>query len=428
MQEEQTVTFQPVNYVAPRWVQITAATIGVALETFDLVMYGLLAVTLSSVFFPARNPTTSLLLVFSAYGLPYVARPLGAAVLGAYGDRRGRKKALTLSIQLMTAGTAIMALMPPFALIGLVAPIGIFTARLLQAFSFSGEFGSATAFMTEQTKARKGFYASWQSVSQKMGGLLAALFGLFLTTALSHAQLSAWGWRLPFFFGLLVGPVGLYIRRHVQETPEFVDIIPVRAPVREVFSAAGLRLLLGACVYALHFGFSAFSVYLPTFAIQQLKLPPYAPFYGLLLSLGLGIVLSLTFGHLSDKVGRIRIMLPASVLALISLYPAFALLVHYKSVPVLLLALVWFALLQAATSTGPAYALTSEMFPTQIRSTGMSLSYNGGSLTFNAFAPIAFTSLIGITGSAVAPSFYLTGTTLVTMLSLIVLWHKLGFR
>jgi len=147
-----------------------------------------------------------------------------------------------------------------------------------------------------------------------------------------------------------------------------------------------------------------------------------------LLSLGLGIVLSLTFGHLSDKVGRIRIMLPASVLALISLYPAFALLVHYKSVPVLLLALVWFALLQAATSTGPAYALTSEMFPTQIRSTGMSLSYNGGSLTFNAFAPIAFTSLIGITGSAVAPSFYLTGTTLVTMLSLIVLWHKLGFR
>ena len=144
MQEEQTVTFQPVNYVAPRWVQMTASTIGVALETFDLVMYGFLAVTLSSVFFPARNPTISLLLVFSAYGLPYVARPLGAAVLGAYGDRRGRKKALTLSIQLMTAGTAIMALMPPFGLIGLLAPIGVFTARLLQAFSFSGEFGSAT--------------------------------------------------------------------------------------------------------------------------------------------------------------------------------------------------------------------------------------------------------------------------------------------
>src|SRR5215469_5391078 len=195
MQGEQTVTFQPVNYVAPRWVQMTAATIGVALETFDLLIYGFLAVTLSSVFFPARNPTISLLLVFSAYGLPSVVRPLGAAVLGAYGDRRGRKQALTLSIRLMMAGTAIMALMPPFALIGLVAPIGIFTARVLQGVSFSGELGSATAFMTEQKKARKGFYASWQSVGQKTGMLLAALFGLFLTAALSPAQLSAWGWR-----------------------------------------------------------------------------------------------------------------------------------------------------------------------------------------------------------------------------------------
>ena len=415
------------HYVAPRRVQVAAATIGVALETFDFGMYGFLAVTLSSVFFPARNPTISLLLVFSAYGLPYVARPLGAALLGAYGDRRGRQKALTLSIQLMTAGTAIMALMPPFALIGLIAPIGIFTARLLQAFSFSGEFGSATAFMAEQTKARKGFYSSWQSVSQRIGGLLSALFGVFLTTALSQAQLSTWGWRLPFLFGLLVGPVGLYIRRHVQETPEFVDRTPVRFPVREVFSVAGFRLLLGACVYALHFGFSAFLVYLPTFCIRQLKLPSHAPFFGLLLSLGLGIVLSLAFGHLSDKVGRIRVMLPASVLALISLYPAFALVVHYNSVPVLLLALVWLTLLQTTTG-GPAHALMSEMFPTQIRSTGISLSYNAGALTFNAFAPVAFTSLIGLTGSAVAPSFYLMAMAFVSTVSLIVLWRKVGFR
>jgi MHS family proline/betaine transporter-like MFS transporter len=406
---------------------MAAVTIGVALESFDSWMYGLLAVTLSSVFFPARNPTISLLLVFGVYGLPGVVKPLGAAVLGAYGDRRGRKQALTLSIWLMMVGTAIIALMPPFALIGLVAPIGIFTARGLQGFSFSGEFGSATAFMTEQTKARKGFYASWQSVSQKTGMLLAALFGLFLTTALSPAQLSAWGWRLPFFFGLLVGPVGLYIRRHLQETPEFVDITPVLAPVREVFSAAGLRLLLGACICALPWGISSFFVYLPTFAIQQLKLPSHAPFYGLLLSLGLGIVLSLTFGHLSDKLGRIRIMLPASVLALISFYPVFALLVHYKSVPVLLLAALWLAILQG-TFMGPAFALMSEIFPTQTRSTGMSLSYGLGVLALNAFAPVAFISLIGVTGSAVAPSFYLDAMAFVSMLSLTVLWHKLGFR
>jgi MHS family proline/betaine transporter-like MFS transporter len=404
---------------------MAAATIGVALETFDLTMSGYLAVTLSSVFFPARNPTVSLLLFFGAYGLTYVVRPLGAAVLGAYGDRRGRKQALTLSIRLMMAGTAMMALMPPFALIGLIAPIGVFTARVLQAFSVSGEFGSATAFMAEQTKARKGFYASWQPVSQSLGQLLAALFGLFLTTALSPAQLSAWGWRLPFFFGLLVGPVGLYIRRHVQETPEFVDITPLRAPVREVFSAAGLRLLLGACINATGFGIAAFFIYLPAFAIQQLKLPSHAPFYGLLLWSCLYSVLALTFGHLSDKVGRIRIMLPGSVLALMSFYPAFALLVHYKSIPVLLLVVAWLAML--SSSGDPKFALMSEMFPTQIRSTGMSVSYSLGLLAFGGFAPVAFTSLIAATGSA-APSFYLMGMAFVSMLSLIVLWRKLGFR
>lgn len=197
------------RYVAPRWLQMAVVAVGNTLETFDIVMYGFLAVTFSSVFFPAHNPTISLLLVFASLGLSNVVKPLGAAVLGAYADRRGRKKALTLSIQLIMAGTAMIGLMPPFASLGIVAPIGVFTGRLFQAFSFSGEVGSSTAFMVEQTKTRKGFYASWQSASQKLGLLLASLFGMFLTAALSAAQLRAWGWRLPFLFALLVGPVRL---------------------------------------------------------------------------------------------------------------------------------------------------------------------------------------------------------------------------
>jgi MHS family proline/betaine transporter-like MFS transporter len=414
-------------YVAPRWLQMAAATVGNALETFDILMYGFLAVTLSSIFFPARDPTVSLLFLFSSFGLSYVARPVGAAVLGAYGDLRGRKKALTVSIRLMMAGTAIVAFMPPFASIGIIAPIGVFTGRLLQAFSFSGEVGSSTAFMVEQTKTRKGFFASWQSVSQKMGGLLSVLFGIFLTTALSPAQLRAWGWRLPFLFGLLVGPVGLYIRRHVQETPEFVEITPVRTPVREVFSGASLRFLLGTAICAAPAALASFGVYLPTYATKELKLPPYAAFYSLLLGLCLGIVSSLTTGYVSDRVGRIRIMLPVSVLALVSIYPAFALLVHYKSVPVLLLAFAWLYILQGSLF-GPDVALISEIFPTQIRSTGMALTYNASIMTFGGFAPVAFISLIAVTGNKVAPSFYLVAMAFVSMLSLIVLRHKLGVR
>jgi MHS family proline/betaine transporter-like MFS transporter len=167
------------RYVAPRWLQMAAATVGNALETFDILIYGFLAVTLSGVFFPARNLTISLLLFFSSFGLPYVVRP-GSGCFGRLcRSSRPARKALTVSIRLMMAGTAIIAVMPPFASIGVVAPIGVFVARVLQAFSFSGEVGSA---MAEQTKVRKGFYASWQSASQKVGSLLGG--SVFCTVVL----------------------------------------------------------------------------------------------------------------------------------------------------------------------------------------------------------------------------------------------------
>jgi MFS transporter, MHS family, proline/betaine transporter len=176
------------------------------------------------------------------------------------------------------------------------------------------------------------------SRQHKRRKLLSALFGTFLTTALSAAQLSAWGWRPRFLFGLLVGPIGLYIRRHVQETPEFVAITPVRAPARQVLSTANLRLLLGTGIGAAPMGITSFFVYLPTFAVQELRLPLHAAFYTLMLSPCLAVVANLTLADLSDKVGRIQMMLPACVLSLISIYSVCALLVHHKSVPVLLLA------------------------------------------------------------------------------------------
>jgi MHS family proline/betaine transporter-like MFS transporter len=407
--------------------QMAAATVGGALEAFDILMYGYLAVVLSSVFFPARNSTVSLLLVFGSFGLSYVVRPLGAAVLGGYADRRGRKKALTLSIQLMMAGTATMALMPPFASIGIVAAIGVFVARLLQGFSVGGEIGSSTAFMVEQTKGRKGLFGSWQAVSANSAKLLSSFFGIFLTTAMSPAQLSAWGWRVPFLFGLLIGPVGLYIRRHVQETPEFVEITPLRAPVRQVLSTASLRLFLAVGVIAVPTAITYFFLYLPTFVIQQLKLPPHTAFYGGMLAPCIGAVVNLTLGHLSDKVGRLRIMLPVTLLALLSVYPVFALLVHNRSIAVLLLTAGWLGFINGAYC-GPMFALISEIFPTQFRSTGMSLSYNVGVTAFGGFAPFAFTSLVALTRSGVAPSFYLAAMAFVSMLSLIVLRRRFGFR
>src|ERR1700735_3951277 len=198
---------------------IVAATIGNIFEWFDFVVYGFFAVTIAEVFFPAGNPTVSLLMTFGAFGLAYLVRPLGAVIVGSYTDRHGRKAGLTLSIALMMIGTTIMVVTPAYATIGLVAPVLITIARLLQGFSVGGEFGSAVAFLVEHGSARKGYAASWQWSSTGIISVIVALFGITLTTTLTHAQLVVWGWRIPYVFGLLVGPAGLYIRSRMVETP-----------------------------------------------------------------------------------------------------------------------------------------------------------------------------------------------------------------
>ena len=167
---------------------ILATSIGNALEFYDLIVYGYFATTLSRLFFPTHDKTVSLLLTLGTFALSYLARPLGALALGSYSDRKGRKASLTLSISMMTLGTGMVALMPSYATIGLVAPIGIFVSRLLQGFSAGGEFGSSTAFLIEHAPARKGFMASWQFSSQGASTLLASAFGAVLTGTLTQPQ------------------------------------------------------------------------------------------------------------------------------------------------------------------------------------------------------------------------------------------------
>src|ERR1700761_3785419 len=214
---------------------IIAATIGNALEWFDFLVYGFFATTLAEVFFPARNPTVSLLLTFGAFGLSYVVRPLGAIVIGTYTDRAGRKAGLTLSIALMMLGTFLMVVTPSYATIGVAASIIITFARLLQGFSVGGEFGSAVAFLVEHAGNRRGYSASWQWASTGIVSVFVALFGLAVTTLLTHQQLLDWGWRIPYIFGLLVGPVGIYIRSYMAETPEFLGTVkPLTVPIKEL--------------------------------------------------------------------------------------------------------------------------------------------------------------------------------------------------
>ena len=188
---------------------IVAASLGNAMEWFDFLVYGYFAVTIAKVFFPTTNETASLLLTLGTFSASFLVRPIGAIVIGAYTDRKGRRAGLTLSIALMVIGTTMTALMPGYATIGLAAPILILVARLVQGFSVGGEFGSAVTFLAEQTASRKGFVASWQWASTGITGFLASGFGIILASILSPEQLTDWGWRVPFLFGILVGPLGV---------------------------------------------------------------------------------------------------------------------------------------------------------------------------------------------------------------------------
>ncbi len=310
-----------------------------------------------------------------------------------------------------------MAIMPTYSTVGIVAPIAVLIARLLQGFAVAGEFGSATAFLVEHTTDRKGFFASFQWFGQGLAAVLASFFGVVLFTWLTTEQLDSWGWRVPFFFGLLIGPIGLYIRKHVGETPEFREQGPAKAPVRQMFAEHWDRLLMCIGIVILSTSSNYIILYMPTYAIKQLHLPQSLGFTATLLG---GILLTIGapfFGHLSDRVGRVRLMVIVSLLFAVSAYPAFVLLVANPSLAGIVGIVCWLSLLKAAYS-GTLPALMAELFPISTRSTGIALSYNISVPIFGGFAPFIAAWLVAETGSPLAPSFYLIGT---SMLSLIVL-------
>jgi MFS transporter, MHS family, proline/betaine transporter len=290
---------------------VVAASIGNALEWFDFIVYGFFAVTIARLFFPSGSETVSLLLALGTFGVTFFMRPLGAMVIGSYADRHGRKSAFTLTILLMMVGTAIIATAPTFTSIGILAPILIVLARLIQGFSAGGEFGSATAFLAEQNPERRGFYASWQFASQGLTTILATGFGVALATLLTVEQLNSWGWRIPFFFGLLIGPVAYYIRRHVDETLEFKTLKVSASPLRETLSNSKLRLLasFGAVVLCTVGMYTI--LFMPIYATRQLGLPAAGAFSAGLLTGVIQVTLIPVIGALSDRYGRLPSALPS---------------------------------------------------------------------------------------------------------------------
>ncbi|MGE8330943.1 MAG: MFS transporter, partial [Paraburkholderia nemoris] len=329
-----------------------------------------------------------------------------------YADRAGRKAALSLVIALMTLGILLLAIAPPYSAIGIGAPLMIVLGRLLQGFSAGGEFGSSTALLIEAAPfSKRGFYGSWQMASQAAALLLGAVVGALITHGLSPEALKSWGWRVPFILGLIIGPIGFYIRRHLSDSEAFLlaQKTARRATLGEVFRSHSRDVLCGlGAVIALTVTIYVLISYLPTFAVKQLKLPYAQSFYAVIVGNLLLTVLSPLTGAWSDRIGRKGLSLWSLVLTLVIIYPLFAWLAAEPSVSKLILVQ---ALLSIALSGyyGPFGALIAELFPANVRSIGLSLAYNVAVMLFGGFGPFVVTWLINTTGSPLAPTYYVMG-------------------
>ena len=402
---------------------IVAASIGNALEWFDLVVYGFFAMSIAKSFFPTASAGLSMILTLGTFGISFVVRPVGALVLGSYADRKGRKASMLLSITLMMVGTFMIAVMPSYSSIGIVAPLGILLSRLIQGFSAGGEFGSATALLVEHAPERRGFMSSWQFASQGLTTVLASIFGLLLTTQLSAAQLDAWGWRIPFIFGLLIGPVGIYIRKHIGEGAEFEATELNASPVKYLLVHQKARVLMstGALVMSTAAGYLI--LYMPTYAIKQLHLPASVGFASTLLGGVVLTVLTPWVGHISDRLGRTKLMIGAALAYAITVTPAFIWLRQVPSVTTLMLVMLWLCFLKSVYF-GALPALMSEAFPAATRATGLALSYNLGTTIFGGFTPLIIATLISTTGSKLSPAFYLMLCAALSLIALVGLRRR----
>jgi MHS family proline/betaine transporter-like MFS transporter len=321
--------------------------------------------------------------------------------------------------RLAAKGTALMTGMPSYNTLGLLSPCLVIAARLLQGFSVGGEFASSTTFLVEHRPDRAGFFASWQWSSQGLAALIATGFGVLLTGTLSAADLEAWAWRVPFAFGLLIGPIGYYIRSHMEETPEFRAAAPPRAPMRDLIVTQWDRVLVSGTVI-ISTSSQYMLVYMPTYAIRELHLPQFLSYTAALSAAALQTVVVPFVGMLVDRVGQTRVMMGAAAVFCVTAYPAFAFLASHASLDVLIAMVCWIGFLKSCYS-GALPSLMAKVFPVATRVSGISLSYNVGVTIFGGFAPFFAETLIDLIGSKLAPSFYIIGTALLSFVSLLIL-------
>ncbi|WP_430913678.1 MFS transporter [Methylobacterium sp. sgz302541] len=390
---------------------VLRVTSGNFLEMFDFFLFGFYATHISAAFFPAGDPTASLLLTFATFGAGFLMRPLGAVFLGAYVDKVGRRQGLIVTLAIMAAGTILIAFVPGYATIGFFAPLLVLIGRLLQGFSAGVELGGVSVYLSEMaTPGNKGFYVSWQSGSQQVAIMAAAAIGYGLNHVLMPAQMSDWGWRVPFFIGCLLVPFLFYIRSSLQETQAFAERKhrpELGEIVRTLFGNARIVLLGMLMVAMTTVAFYTITVYTPTFGKSVLKLTDTDS-----LLVTFCVALSNLFwlpvmGALSDRIGRKPIMLVFSALTVATAYPALSWLVGHAGFGQMLGVLLWFSFLYGSYNGAMVVALT-EVVPMEVRTAGFSLAYSLATALFGGMTPLISTWLIDALNDKAAPGLWMS--------------------
>jgi MFS transporter, MHS family, citrate/tricarballylate:H+ symporter len=396
--------------IKSRLAAIVRSTSGNFLEQFDFFLFGFYASAIAKAFFPSENETAALLNTFGVFWLGALMRPVGAIVLGAYIDRIGRRRGLIVTLAIMAVGTVVIAICPSYASIGVAAPVIVLTGRLLQGFSAGVELGGVSVYLAEiSTPGNRGFYTSFQSASQQVAILVAAIIGYVLSESMPADAVAAWGWRIPFFIGCLIIPFIFLLRRTLEETPVFLAM--KRHPTAsEIFASAAANwkiILLGMMLTAMTtVTFYFVTVYTPTFGKSVLKLSTSDSLIVTLFVAVTNFIWLPVGGAISDRIGRKPVLLAVATLSLVTAYPALIWLVSSPSFSKMLVVELMFSFYFGVYNGAMVAALT-EIVPAHVRTTCFSLAFSLAAALFGTFTPYAATKLIEQTGDKASPGFWL---------------------
>src|SRR6266849_204451 len=400
----------PIERNSKVW-SVVRVSSGNFLEMYDFMVFGYYASAIGNAFFPGGNPFVSLMLSLMTFGAGFLMRPLGAIVLGAYTDRHGRRAGLILTLGLMSIGIISIACMPGYKTIGPLAPLLVLIGRLLQGFSAGMELGGVSVYLSEiATPGHKGFYVSWQSASQQVAVMFAALVGVILHSSLPQQKIMLWGWRIPLLLGCAILPFLYRLRRSLQETGEFAarKRRPSTSEILRSLTANWRIVLIGTMMVTMTtVSFYMITAYTPTFGSSVLHL---ANLDSLIVTLCVGasnLFWLPIMGSLSDRIGRRPLLVGCTLLMLVTAYPAMLWLVREPSFARLLTVELWLSFIFASYN-GAMVVFLTEIMPIEVRTSGFALAYSLATAIFGGFTPAFSTYLIHISGNRAIPGLWLS--------------------